>query len=102
MLTGFASTTMLLAHSLLVSSVVAGSEDQIQPVLYGYDMVSYFTKGSAVKGNADHAYVFATQDCGVNNTCVDRFKSTFYFESEENLETFRNDPWKYAPKYGGF
>eukprot|EP00939_MAST-03C_sp_MAST-3C-sp1_P002402 g2402.t1 len=108
----FASISALLIHSslLLLTDTVVGigegkttnTNTTTEPVLYGYDMVSYFTKGSAVKGVADNAYEFLTQDCGVNDICVDRFKSTFYFENQENLETFKKDPWKYAPKYGGF
>ena len=93
-----AATTALL----LSIGMVAAAGDQSQPVLYGYDMVSYFVKGFAVKGSANYACAFVTQDCGINDTCVDRFNSTFYFESQENLETFEKDPWKYAPKYGGF
>jgi hypothetical protein len=27
---------------------------------------------------------------------------TFYFKNAANLATFAADPWKYAPRWGGF
>ncbi len=54
----------------------------------GYDVVSYFTVGKPVAGS-------------------DRYTSEFggvkwQFSSAENLATFKSDPAKYAPQYGGF
>lgn len=56
-------------------------------VAKGYDVVSYFAK-EAKEGNNQ----FSTEYDGV----------TFYFSSQENLETFKKDPKKYVPQYGGF
>ena len=53
----------------------------------GYDVVAYFD-GKAMKGNAEHTAVY------------DGIK--FKFGSKENLETFKSDPEKYLPKYGGY
>jgi YHS domain-containing protein len=33
---------------------------------------------------------------------MDPTNYTFLFSSEENLALFREDPWKYAPRFGGF
>jgi YHS domain-containing protein len=54
----------------------------------GYDVVSYFTAGKAVAGTDRHT----TEYGGVK----------WQFSSAENLATFKSDPAKYAPQYGGF
>jgi YHS domain-containing protein len=54
----------------------------------GYDPVTYFTQGKAVKGNASNALVYE----GV----------TYHFSSANNKETFRASPSRYEPRYGGW
>ena len=54
----------------------------------GYDLVTYFTEGKAVKGNKDLAVV----DNGV----------TYYFSSAADKEEFKKNPSKYEPQYGGW
>ncbi|MEZ4825748.1 MAG: YHS domain-containing (seleno)protein [Bacteroidia bacterium] len=54
----------------------------------GYDPVAYFTEGKAVKGA--EPYSFKWKD------------ATWYFSSPENLATFKANPEKYAPQYGGY
>ncbi len=54
----------------------------------GYDSVSYFKEGKAVKG--DRAFSF--QWHGAN----------WYFSTKENRELFAAAPGKYAPQYGGY
>jgi YHS domain-containing protein len=54
----------------------------------GYDPVAYFTVGQAVKGDSKFTATYK----GVK----------WYFSSEENLKTFKTDPEKYAPQYGGY
>jgi YHS domain-containing protein len=54
----------------------------------GYDPVSYFTLGKAIKGNASNALVYE----GV----------TYHFTSAQNKETFRTAPARYEPQYGGW
>ena len=55
--------------------------------LEGYDAVSYF-KNKPQKGDAK----FSVINNGV----------TYYFASKENLETFKSNPEKYEPAYGGW
>eukprot|EP00039_Didymoeca_costata_P004790 m.76110 g.76110 ORF g.76110 m.76110 type:complete len:94 (-) comp12543_c1_seq5:402-683(-) len=75
------------------------------PVLDGYDMVSYFASGTAMKGSSNVSFTLETFGCngmpGVNpmGSCGNY---TFHFANEKNREAFAQDPWKYAPKYGGF
>ncbi len=54
----------------------------------GYDPVAYFTEQKAVEGNKDFAY--------------DWSGSKWLFSSEANLETFKANPQKFAPQYGGY
>ena len=53
----------------------------------GYDPVSYF-QNKPQKGSPRLSY-------GYKGT-------TFFFSSEANLSLFRDNPGKYAPKYGGY
>ena len=54
----------------------------------GYDPVAYFTQGRPVKGSSAHQL---------------RHKGAKWrFASQANLEKFRADPGKYAPRYGGY
>lgn len=54
----------------------------------GYDPVAYFTQSKPVKGSGVHA---ATHGGAV-----------YWFSSAENLKTFKANPAKYVPAYGGF
>ncbi len=54
----------------------------------GYDAVSYFTSGKAVKGSPEFSYTWS--------------KATWLFSSRENLEAFRANPDTFAPQFGGF
>ena len=53
----------------------------------GYDVVAYFSN-KAVKG--DSKYI----------TTYDKVK--YKFVSQKNLDTFKSNPKKYAPQYGGY
>lgn len=54
----------------------------------GYDPVSYFVSSSANKADGTHQYVYK--------------EMTWYFSSDENLQTFSADPESFIPKFGGF
>jgi YHS domain-containing protein len=56
-------------------------------VAKGYDVVAYFNN-EAKEGSKK----IATEYDGVQ----------FYFSSQENLKTFKANPTKYVPQYGGF
>ena len=56
--------------------------------LEGYDAVSYFTEGRAVKGSPSHQARWG----GV----------TWLFSSAQNRETFLGSPARYAPQFGGY
>jgi len=54
----------------------------------GYDPVSYFVSEEPKEGKED---------------LTDEYEGAIYqFASQENLDTFKTDPAKYAPAYGGW
>jgi len=57
-------------------------------ILKGYDPVAYFTQKKAVKGSSKYQSTYQ----GV----------TYYFSSAADLATFKKNPPKYVPQYGGF
>jgi YHS domain-containing protein len=54
----------------------------------GYDAVSYFNEGKAVEGKENFRYEWSA--------------ALWQFSSQENLETFKSNPGRYAPQYGGY
>ena len=92
--------TLLAATALTITPVVIATpaafadKDPVytgrfsNTAVEGHDAVAYFTQGKPVKGSKD----FSTEYQGAE----------FRFASAENLETFKADPAKYAPQYGGY
>lgn len=76
------------------------------PVLQGYDVVEYFNldkdgEGLGVLGVHIWACRLLTFDkSGEEERPLGLYE--FWFSSPENVALFEADPWKYAPKYGGF
>jgi YHS domain-containing protein len=62
------------------------SEDGI--AIKGYDPVAYFTQNKAVKGKKEMSVLHQ----GI----------IYYFSSAANKETFKANPFKYEPEYGGW
>lgn len=56
--------------------------------IQGYDPVAYFSANKAIKGSKDLTVAYQ----GV----------IYYFSSVENKETFKKNPAKYEPQYGGW
>lgn len=54
----------------------------------GYDPVAYFLEDRPVKGSKENSFQWMGAD--------------WRFASPDNLESFRQDPEKYAPQYGGY
>lgn len=54
----------------------------------GYDTVAYFSQGQPVEGSKDFV--------------IEYKGATWRFSSQENLETFEQDPDGFAPQYGGY
>ncbi len=82
------TTTFLLLFCLTAfaqkSPIYATKDGAIK----GYDPVAYFTSGEPIKGQ--ETYSLNWKD------------AQWYFSSQENLDTFKADPEKYAPQFGGY
>ena len=84
----FAAALSITAGSTTASESGRWHVNQKNQVLDGYDVVAYQSADKAVRGQPQYATTFEG--------------ARFLFVSAENRETFRNDPGKYAPSYGGF
>jgi len=83
-----ASLAMVVALGAPLVAAADWNTNEDNVVLGGFDVVAYFHQDRAVEGTAK---LKAEYDGG-----------TFYFSSQENLDAFRGDPAKFAPKFGGF
>lgn len=54
----------------------------------GYDAVAFFTESKPVKGSGDYS--------------IEWKNAKWLFASKVNLDSFRSNPGKYAPQYGGY
>jgi len=69
-----------------VNAVSEGDEDHL--MLFGHDVVNYFTNGTHAKGSPG----FRAEHKGVS----------FWFTSAEHKDLFTQNPDKYIPMYGGY
>jgi hypothetical protein len=72
------------------------------PVLHGFDCVAYHSLGQwshGLKGRPTLAYPFHNWTDSRDGT---HYSYVFWFTSELNRDLFARDPWKYAPRFGGF
>ena len=88
-----AALTLFIATGMLLSPPAAQAETSYNVNLFGvaikgYDPVAYFTAGKPVKGNKEFQ--------------VDWEGATWRFANAANLEMFKGDTEKYAPRYGGY
>lgn len=87
----------------LVVSLLAVNCDLncIPVVLEGYDVIEYYRMEqdscNSVLGLSNFTYNLES-----NDEKGDLRVYQFWFSSQSNLDHFREDPWKYAPKFGGF
>jgi YHS domain-containing protein len=81
-------TTLLLLVMLLFNSLLFASQDSSPPSLSGYDVVSYFTKHKAERGNSQHTTVYKDK--------------TYWFSSEKHKNLFIKQPARYLPQYDGY
>ena len=68
--------------------VTADGKPAFGLAVHGYDVVAYFNEGKPVKGDAKFA--------------ANQSKATYRFASQANLDTFKANPAKYEPAYGGY
>lgn len=82
--------TTLLFFIILISAHAQSVEifTTKDGAINGYDPIAYFKEGQAVKGKNEFSTVWKG--------------ARWLFSSEQNLETFKSGPEKYAPQYGGY
>ncbi len=82
----------ILVVSLAVSLISKAQLYQVfqknNKAVDGYDVVAFFKSGTANKGHDSLTYTW-------NN-------ATWSFISQANIDSFKTNPEKYAPQYGGF
>lgn len=84
-----------------VAFLAACAVASAKPVIDGYDVVAYFglmQPELGVKGSPEYNHTLTSPD----KDGSPRFNHTFWFSSAANRDTFAADPWKYAPRFGGF
>lgn len=64
------------------------STDKMGVAINGYDPVSYFTDGKAEMGNKMYSYKW--------------MDAKWYFNNQDNMKMFKDNPEKYAPAFGGY
>lgn len=79
-------TGLLLTGIVIGQGVKINSKDGV--AIKGYDPVAYFTLQKAVKGNDTLTFEWSG--------------SIWKFSTQSHLDSFRLNPLKYAPQYGGF
>ena len=83
-----ASLLALTAAFAFAGNALAADYSHSTPAVQGYDVVSYQTGKRPVRGNG---HFVAAHD-----------GATYIFASQENLETFKQDPERYVPAYNGY
>jgi len=82
----FGVSALGLAQEMMSTKHLNVDDDEI--AIKGYDPVSYFISEEPKEGKENLTYEYEG--------------STYQFVSQENLDTFKADPAKYAPAYGGW
>lgn len=78
--------------AIFLANIIQGQTVQYSSnngtAIKGYDPVAYFLQDKAVEGRSDLSF--------------DWSGSTWKFTSQANLDSFKLQPQKYAPQYGGY
>lgn len=82
-----------LAFLMIITSVQANAQvsEVFAPqgkALKGYDVVAFYTQQQPVKGNEQFTYQWKGAD--------------WTFSSQANLDSFKANPTRYEPQYGGY
>ena len=78
----------LLALPMSAAAIAPVYSTYLGGAIRGYDPVAYFTVKKPVKGKKDFSHKWKG--------------ATWYFSSARNRDLFRDNPEKYAPRYGGY
>jgi YHS domain-containing protein len=84
-LMSFTSVSLLLTG---FGSIAVGQSPVDNVAIKGYDTVSYFKDGKALKGNGSFTFTWHGM--------------TWHFSTNKNRDLFAANPEKYAPQYDGY
>ncbi|MEQ9425253.1 MAG: YHS domain-containing (seleno)protein [Cyclobacteriaceae bacterium] len=88
----FICTALIVSMALSAQSQITGASSHLNIgdnlAIEGYDPVSYFNGKKPVKGNTDYQY--------------DHMGATYRFANSGNMDSFKANPEKYMPVYGGW
>lgn len=74
--------------SLLAQNTQKINVDKKNLAVQGYDLVAYFEDHKPVKGSEEFSFKYEA--------------ATYQFASKAHLNTFKKNPEKYLPQYGGY
>jgi len=81
-----------MSFSLFISLAALAQKSEVftssDGAIHGYDPVAYFKESKPVKGDKKYSLSWNS--------------ANWYFASQQNLDTFKANPGKYAPQYGGY
>ncbi len=84
--------TLLSTLVLLVLTISASAQSEVfatqEGAINGYDPVAYFTESKPIIGNKEISLIWKEE--------------IWYFSSTENRDTFKANPEKYEPQFGGY
>jgi YHS domain-containing protein len=88
-MTRFATVTLAVLGLLATTLPASASSRAVNTIAAGgYDLVSYHQGAKPLRGNGNHV--------------VEHDGATYLFIDADNADTFRADPDKYLPAYGGY
>jgi hypothetical protein len=94
-----------LDEAPMLSALTSLAFSSGDPALRGYDVVEYFSlpaSASGVAGSSDFSFDLLMTDAGTASPKMTPSNYTFLFKDAANLATFKANPFKYTPKWGGF
>lgn len=84
----FSAAALVFSSAWSMAAPVAPIFSTEAGAIRGYDPVAYFKQNKPVKGKKELVFQWQGAD--------------WHFVNKDNLETFKADPEKYAPQYGGY
>mgnify|MGYP006096680263 FL=1 len=92
-----------LAASIGVATTTADAS--LGPVVGGYDVVEFHSlqpEDDGIMGSSHFSHDLLTTDYSTTGPIMTPTNWTFHFKNEQNRAAFAENPWKFAPKFGGF
>jgi hypothetical protein len=84
----FIIVTILFTNSIITNAQHSSVFIKNNKAIDGYDVVAFYKQNQPVKGIENISYIW-------NN-------ATWNFSTQENLDSFKSNPQKYAPQFGGY